>query len=67
MAKYIKIDASIPQRIITLLKSSGHYLNEDDFDELTDNVFTDNEEDFPEFKEAVRNSIIIKLLGGSLD
>lgn len=67
MAKYIKIDASIPARIITLLKSSGKYLNEDDFDELTDNVFTDNEEYFPEFKESVRNSIIIKLLGGSLD
>jgi hypothetical protein len=67
MAKYIKIDASIPQRIITLLKSSEKYLNEDDFDELTDNVFTDNEEDFTEVKESVRNSIIIKLLGGSLD
>lgn len=63
--KYIKIDADIPDRIIDLLKSNGNYFNEKEYNEYTDEVFSDNELNSDNVKGI--NSIIIKLLGGSLD
>lgn len=63
--KYIKIDADIPDRIIDLLKSNGNYFNEKEYNEYTDEVFSDNELNSDNIKGI--NSIIIKLLGGSLD
>lgn len=63
--KYIKIDADIPDRIIDLLKSKGNYFNEKEYNEYTDEVFSDNELNSDNVKGI--NSIIIKLLGGSLD
>lgn len=63
--KYIKIDADIPDRIIELLKSNGNYFNEKEYNEYTDEVFSDNELNSDNVKGI--NSIIIKLLGGSLD
>lgn len=65
MAKFVKIEASIPQRIIDLLKSDGNFVSEKEYNELTDLVFTDDECTICPIK--LRNSIIIKLLGGSLD
>lgn len=63
--KYIKIDADIPDRIIELLKSNGNYFNEKEYNEYTDEVFSDNELNSDNVKGI--NSIIIKLLGGYLD
>jgi len=65
MAKYLKIDADISNRIIDLIKSSGNFLSEKEYDRFTDEVFTDNESEFDSNKSI--NSIIIKLLCGSLD